>query len=115
MNPSRIVYGPKNSCSLEFNNIVSKSLNHSNYKVRFMESVEAEAVKLFSNTYLNPEITDFRYFSRRGLTQILWGKYAIKLGNFAKINGYTVIVNFDFSAFPCKLSKDKTQSQLNLL
>ena len=59
MNPSRIVYGPKNTCSLEFNNIVSKSLNHSNYKVRFMESVEAEAVKLFSNTYLAMRVAFF--------------------------------------------------------
>ncbi len=59
MDPSRVIYGPKNSCSVEFHEVLSQSLEKNNYIVRFMKSLEAEAVKLFSNTFLAMRVAFF--------------------------------------------------------
>ena len=59
MNPSRVIYGPRNSSSNEFNEIIKESYKNSSYETRFMHSSEAEAVKLFSNTYLALRVAFF--------------------------------------------------------
>lgn len=59
--PSRIVVGDKSENAIKFAKILAdcSKLNNKEVKIHFMESKEAEAVKLFSNTYLAMRIAFF--------------------------------------------------------
>lgn len=57
--PSRIIIGGKNKNAHEFANILRESSMKKNVDVLFMNSSEAEAVKLFSNTYLALRVAFF--------------------------------------------------------
>ncbi|MDC3325687.1 nucleotide sugar dehydrogenase [Gammaproteobacteria bacterium] len=57
--PSRIIFGDKSQEILEFSEILKKSSKQENTKLLFMESTEAECVKLFSNTYLAMRVAFF--------------------------------------------------------
>jgi len=59
--PSRIVVGSKAEPAVKFSKILSKSCkkNTKDIQIFFMESREAEAVKLFSNTYLAMRVAFF--------------------------------------------------------
>lgn len=57
--PSRIIFGDKSQEILEFSEILKKSSKQENTKILFMESTEAECVKLFSNTYLAMRVAFF--------------------------------------------------------
>ena len=57
--PSRIVVGDFSNKAKEFANILCKCSNKKNVQILFMESKEAEAVKLFSNTFLAMRVSFF--------------------------------------------------------
>ncbi len=57
--PSRIVVGDFSNKAKEFGNILYKCSNKKNIQMLFMESKEAEAVKLFSNTFLAMRVSFF--------------------------------------------------------
>jgi len=78
INPSRVIYGPDNSCSYEFNKVLSKSLNNKNQKVRYMSAAEAEAVKLFSNTFLAMRVAFFNEIDNLAIKNNLDSKKIIK-------------------------------------
>lgn len=78
INPSRVIYGPDNSCSHEFNKVLSKSLNNKNQKVRYMSAAEAEAVKLFSNTFLAMRVAFFNEIDNLAIKNNLDSKKIIK-------------------------------------
>lgn len=57
--PSRIIIGGKNKNAHQFANILREASMKKNVDVLFMNSSEAEAVKLFSNTYLALRVAFF--------------------------------------------------------
>ncbi len=61
LNPSRIIVGGDSKEAKLFANLLFENANHSNKKIpiEYMSSSEAEAVKLFSNTYLAMRIAYF--------------------------------------------------------
>jgi len=57
--PSRIIVGGKDKGAKQFANLLKNSSLKKNIKTLFMDSSEAESVKLFSNSYLAARITFF--------------------------------------------------------
>jgi len=57
--PSRIILGDKNEQAKKFTELLKKASLKKDVAIKFMKSTEAEAVKLFSNTYLALRIAYF--------------------------------------------------------
>lgn len=69
--PSRIILGDKNEQAKKFAELLKKASLKKDVAIKFMKSTEAEAVKLFSNTYLALRIAYFNeldtYAESKGL------------------------------------------------
>lgn len=77
LNPSRIVIGGTSQECLQFGELLKLSANSPDVEVLFMNSSEAEAVKLFSNTYLALRVAFFNELDSFALEKNLDAKNII--------------------------------------
>ena len=69
--PSRIIMGSNVKAAQEFSELLSQGAEKKDINIIFMESAEAEAVKLFANTYLAMRVSFFNELDSYSLTNQL--------------------------------------------
>ena len=75
--PSRIIIGGKDKDAKKFVNLLKKSCLKKNIKTLFMDSSEAESVKLFANSYLATRISFFNELDSFSMTNEMDSKQII--------------------------------------
>tara|TARA_B100001059_G_C17762943_1_gene543909 strand:+ start:155 stop:1333 length:1179 start_codon:yes stop_codon:yes gene_type:complete len=78
LNPSRIILGSKDREGKAFADLLVQAANKKDVEVLFISSTEAEAVKLFANTYLAMRVSFFNELDSYAMTHELDTKSIIK-------------------------------------
>ncbi len=111
--PSRIIVGSKNSKGIEFAKLLKKaSLNKDGVEIKMMSSSEAEAVKLFANTFLALRIAFFNELDTFAESKNLDSKNIIDgISSDSRIGNYYNNPSFGYGGY-C-LPKDTKQLKSN--